>query len=380
MRYMGAAGKSVNLTLGSVDVSGGEPAAGEPVIGGHHTLAAARRLAAHVKHERALGRDPAAERRAARSATKFAEAAQTYIREHAQPHTRRWRETARALGVDPDSREPTRGGLADRWRGRLAGEVTADDIHAVVDEARRRGVPGLARKNMGASEARARSVASALSSMFGWLRRNRLVGSNPCLEMDRPRAPPSRRRVLTDEEIKWFWRASGDAIEPFGPLLRVMLLTGARRGEVAGMRRSELQDATWTLPPERAKNGREHRVTLPRFVLDLLPDGDPVFSTNGRTGVSGFSKVKERLDTAMLAAAPAGTVIAPWVLHDLRRTAASGLARLGVAIHVTERVLNHVSGTQSGIVAVYQRYEYEAEVAAALEAWAERVSLIVGER
>jgi integrase len=155
------------------------------------------------------------------------------------------------------------------------------------------------------------------------------------------------------------------------------LLTGCRLNEVAQMRRAELSDdgAVWTIPGVRTKNHREHRLVLPpqaRAILAAVPTtGDLVFTTDGQHPVSCGSKIKQRLDAAMQTSL--------WRLHDLRRTTASGMARLGVALPVIERVLNHLSGSFAGIVAVYQHYQFEPEKQAALERWAAHIeSLIEG--
>ena len=131
----------------------------------------------------------------------------------------------------------------------------------------------------------------------------------------------------------------------------------------------DLDTATWTLPKERAKNGQAHVVPLSApavAILRALPRidrSDLVFTSNGRTAVSGFSKAKDRIDAALGEGVPA------WVLHDLRRTAATGMARLGVALPTIEKVLNHTSGSFGGIVGVYQRHGFDAEKRHALAAW-----------
>ena len=140
------------------------------------------------------------------------------------------------------------------------------------------------------------------------------------------------------------------------------------------MQRGELNEdgATWVLPATRSKNRKAHTVPLPPLARDILASVkrldscDYVFSTTGRSPVSGFSKMKARLDKEMK--------ISDWRLHDLRRTAATGMAALGVSLPVIERVLNHVSGSFGGIVGVYQRHEFEPEKRAALERWARHVT------
>lgn len=392
MRFRRPDGRSANLTLGPVDLTGAEMEV-EPIIGAPLTLAAARKLAASIARERALGRDPITDHNTAkrrrkvereeRTANAFAPLARAFIEQHAKPKTRTWALSARLLGLRPDTLESIPKGLADRWRVRPVTEITPDDIHDLVDEIRRRGVPGWARRNGGDSVA---WVAHArIAKFFSWLTQRRVITANPCSAVRRPDASTPRDRVLSDAEIKWLWRAAGDLGEPFGPLLKLLLLTGQRRSEVAEMTWDELSEDTWNLPASRAKNGRPHTIPLSRLALEQIHGLHPmgttyVFSTTGDVPVSGWSKVKQRLDARMgelARAEDAKAVIAPWVTHDLRRTAAAGFQRLGVPLPVTERILNHVSGSFGGIVGIYQRFDYSSERRAALQQWADTVDGIV---
>jgi integrase len=187
--------------------------------------------------------------------------------------------------------------------------------------------------------------------------------------------------VLTDAEIVTFWKACDRVRVPLGAMFRVLLLTGARLREVAGIRRSELAHGIWTIPGSRTKNGRSFSLALPPLALEIV-DGVPktsdvfIFSTNAKTAVSGFSKAKKQLDLAM--SEIAGKDTAAWRLHDLRRTFASGLARLGVQLPVVERLLNHISESFGGVQGVYQRHEYTDEKRKALQRWAQRIQGLVG--
>ncbi len=210
---------------------------------------------------------------------------------------------------------------------------------------------------------------------FGWAQRRGMVADNPFLGLPIRTTTVSRDRVLTMDEVMAIWDATGRIGWPFGPLLRVLLLTAQRRNEVAEMRWSELSAdrSTWTIPKERSKNGRAHIVHLTQPVRDILAsaprinDSPLVFTTTGKTPVSGFSRAKRDLD-AMLK-------IEPWRLHDFRRTAVTWMAENGVPPHVADRILNHVQGTISGVAAVYQRGEFLAERRTALESWA---GIVVG--
>jgi integrase len=407
MRFRRPDGKPGKITLGPVDFSGRE-LKDEPEIGQPLTLESARLLAAAVHRKRKLGQDPIGDNKARRhrqrveieerKASTFGTAVRDYIKEYARPKTRNWRETARVLGLlypkNGDDPVEIKGGLAQRWGAKSAREIDGHDIWSVIEEARRIAIPGIVARNKGLSEARARGLSAALSSLFGWLARHRRVDINPCSNVHRPPPPDARDRVLTTDEIRWFWQAceSADAplqpraLRPFAPLLRCLLLSGQRRDEVANMTRTELgEDGVWRLPGERTKNGRAHIVPLPPLALELIASVGGtdkfIFTTTGTTPVSGWSRVKHRLDEAMLALAREergpDVTIPPWRLHDLRRTAVTGMAELGIQPHVIEFVVNHVSGTRGGIAGVYNRSELMSERRTALERWSTHLQGLV---
>jgi integrase len=198
--------------------------------------------------------------------------------------------------------------------------------------------------------------------------------------MKGPALSDARDRVLSDEEVKAFWQAASDLGWPFANIFKLLLLTGQRRDEVAGMRWAELDlgAGVWTISKERCKNGKAHAVDIhPEAIRLINPDLELVFSTTGHTQVSGFSRAKERLDIRMQAIL--GDKFSPWRTHDLRRTAASGMAALGFQPHVIERVINHLSGAQGGLVGVYQRHEYREERKQAILAWGDDVLRLVSE-
>jgi integrase len=233
---------------------------------------------------------------------------------------------------------------------------------------------------------------SALSAAFAWAIgegactadfHNPVAGTNKYAEQN-----GGRERVLSDDEIKIIWKACGD--DDFGRIVRLLLLTGCRRDEVARLKWSEfkmkgqkgaLVDAWIELPPERTKNGRAFEVPLsyPAFGLIAMGQHCSVDLENGYVfgrydsskGFSGFSKAKKHFDAKL-------DGVEPWTLHDLRRTAATGMADIGVQPHVIEAALNHISGHKSGVAGVYNRSTYAAEKRAALEAWAQRIAVITG--
>ena len=204
---------------------------------------------------------------------------------------------------------------------------------------------------------------------------------------DPPAEEKSRDRILDDDELKLVWQAAEGDVSPFGPLIKILILTGQRLNEVGEMRWDELdfQKKVWTLSGERVKNGERHEVPLSEAAVEILTALPRIKSTRGyvfTTGrdaaVSGYSRAKTRLDATVAAALPEGSKPPEhWTFHDLRRTMASGMARLGIALPVIEKILNHTSGTFRGIVGVYQRHSYADEKRAALDRWAAHVGAVV---
>jgi integrase len=251
--------------------------------------------------------------------------------------------------ADPAASAPQviKGGLADIWGDKPLASLDSHDIHAIVDEARKLGIPGLGKRNNGVSESRGRKMHAALNIFFRWALRQRRLTVNPCSGVWHPGPPPARDRVLSDQEIRAFWLATDEVGQPFASALKLLVLSGCRLGEVAGMRRDELAaNGIWTISGTRTKNHRQHIVPLPPMAQEIIAnaprvEGSYVFTTTGTSSVSGWSKCKRELDEQM--GAP------PWRLHDLRRTCASGMQRLGVRVEVIERALNHISGSYGGV-------------------------------
>ena len=229
----------------------------------------------------------------------------------------------------------------------------------------------------------ARNVLSYFSAFYSWAlpRLDRLPG-NPCRDAGRPAKPKSRERVLSEKEIGALWHVLEGEGAPFGPAIKLLLLTGQRRNEVFEAERPEfdLDKALWTIPSARAKNGVAHLVPMSSPVLALVKSlfdhdrGDKLIPARGNweAGPSGFSKAMSRIRAAL--EERIGESVPHWTLHDLRRTMATGLQRLAVRLEVTEAVLNHLSGARSGIVGVYQRHNYFDEKRLALAAWAKEVN------
>jgi integrase len=256
------------------------------------------------------------------------------------------------------------------WKGRRLSEIGKPDIHDLLDAIADRPAPVLAGK-----------VFKTLRRLCGWAVDRGLIGQSPCEGIKRTSAERSRDRVLSDGELSLVWHACEVLGWPFGPLIQLLILTGARRDEVGSVRWNELDLAAkvWSLPKERSKNKIAHQVPLSpqaAVILERLPriagETDLIFTTNGRTAVSGFSRAKARIDR-LIANMNGGEPLTSWVLHDIRRSVASGLAALGINLPVIERCLNHVSGSFGGIVGVYQRHRFADEMRAAMERWGRHI-------
>lgn len=375
MRFRRPGGRLSKLTLGTVDETGKGTTA-NPEIGGHHTLAAARQLAAEVQRLRKMGADVIADQGLVRQSkpVTFGVAVIDFVENYAKKRQRRWRDTATQLGltVDGDKLIAIKGGLATGWRDRpvtdISGREIADALKATVD----RGAPHVAN-----------GQHAALRKMFNWLSERHLVEANPCAKIKRPTPIEKRDRVLTDNEVRRVWNAAGGMGAPWSTLYHLLLLTGQRLNEVARMEWDELAEdcAVWTIPKERTKNKGIHVVPLPPVARELIARTPRikgcrfVLSTNGTTPISGFSKAKAALDRIL--AKDDERPLPAWRNHDLRRTVATGMARTGAPLPVIERVLNHTSGSFGGIVGVYQRHEYADEKRDALERWAGLVARVV---
>lgn len=229
----------------------------------------------------------------------------------------------------------------------------------------------------------ARLTHATLRKLFRWAVSRGDLERSPIEGLPPPPAVPARDRVLTDEEVGVLWRGTKQIGPPFGSIFQLLILTGQRREEVAGMDWAELdrREFMWIIPASRTKNRKAQHVPLTNLavgVLDAIADSAQwprtgyVFSTTGKTPVSGFSKAKRRLDDLMEVALQERFL--PWRTHDIRRTLATGLQRLGVRFEVTEAVLNHVSGSRAGIAGVYQRYDWAAEKQSALRDWSALVA------
>jgi integrase len=221
---------------------------------------------------------------------------------------------------------------------------------------------------------------AAAKTFFTWAHKKRYITDNPTTGLTLHTRPP-RSRVLAGHELKAIWKAA-DVIEGhFGSILKLLILTGQRRGEIAALQAAWIKESMITLPAGLVKNGREHTFPIGKtartIITAALPsssdDGAPdyLFPARGKPNhpFSGWSKGKDILDTL--------SCVTGWTLHDLRRTVATNLAELGVAPHVVEKLLNHTSGTISGVAAIYNKFQYLDEMREAVRMWERRVQSLL---
>ncbi len=324
------------------------------------SLAAAREAAQSIMGDVAKGTDVAAERKAAAVESKAKEARDTYT---LAVLIADW-ERLHLASMKPRYAVEAVRALRNAFSAYMDLPAAALDRKMVVKV-----VDGY---TAAGSSSMASRTAAYGKAAYGWAMKRGSVETNPFMSLP-VTATEKRERVLTGDELSAIWRTA-EPTTSHGAIVRFLILTGQRREEVGALSWDEISpDLTgWTLPASRAKNGAAHFVPLSRpaqALLAALPrHSDLVFP--GRSGAfNGWSKCKERLDAA--------SGVTDWRLHDLRRTMATGLQRLGVRLEVTEAVLNHVSGSRAGIVGVYQRHDYATEKRAALDGWGDHVSGLV---
>jgi integrase len=212
----------------------------------------------------------------------------------------------------------------------------------------------------------ANRVRATLSTLFSWAMREGLAPTNPIANTNK-REEKSRDRVLSNDELKRIWNTVGD--DAYGTIVKLLILTGQRRGEISGLCWSEIDFSTGAinLPGDRTKNKRPHVIPLSsaaRALLTKLPRvRDAVFE------FTAWAYQKDLLDKR--------SGVRGWTIHDIRRTVATGMADIGIAPHIIEQILNHQSGHKGGVAGIYNRSSYAAEKAAALVRWDEHVTCLV---
>ena len=278
-----------------------------------------------------------------------------------------------------------------RWRDRDLTSISRRDVVALLDAVAAGQAPddtkakSKAKRPAGGPVA-ANRVLAAVRSLFNWAISRDLIQANPCAMVKPPGEETRRERTLAADEIYELWPVFESLSYPFGAFLRMALLTGQRRSEVAGMRWEDvdLTSKTWTLSASQTKNRNAHVVPLSQAAVDILTNAPRksaiidgklrpspfVFTSDGKTPISGFSRAKAAADKKIAAARAAAKAdpLRAWGIHDLRRTCATELGRLKIPEQIISRVLNHTA--KSITVKHYNKYSYLEEKREALDTWA----------
>jgi integrase len=325
---------------------------------GRVTLHQARVAAQRVFAARLEGRDPAAEKREARRrevADRVKDLLESFI--------------AQRLSQNRSAGEIAR--LLRREVGKTLGDRSIHDIKKrdvveVVMAIEQRGAPIAANKAL-----------KSIKTFLRWCVGRAVLDQSPAEGVPLPVKEVARDRVLSDKELAQVILAARKVGGPYGGIVELLALTGQRREEVARLTWNELDlgKRSWALPKSRTKNAKAHVVHLSQQALAVLNRTERrepfVLSFLGSKPFHEFSRAKRQLDKL--------SGVADWRLHDLRRTCVSGMARLGIAPHVADKILNHQAGTISGVAAIYQRHDFLSERQEALELWGRHIAHIVAE-
>ena len=302
----------------------------------------------------------------------FSSIAANYIERDAKVRLRSWAEMERIINKE----------LVPVFGSKLLTAISSDDITEALDKISDR------------SASISRLSYNALSQVFKYASKKHTAlfpkSKSPMLDVAAPDPSVERKHLLNDAEIVLLWNATYELGWPFGDIYRLLILTGQRRLEVGHVPWPEidLPGKRWIIPESRTKNKLDHLVPLTDYVRELisgLPKIDSkkqlVFTTTGRTPVSGYSRAKTRIDDVMATAAKEqGLTVRPWIVHDIRRTVATKMQSLGVNLRVTEEMLNHKTGSLTPISRRYQLYEYETEKREALEMWESHLMKLIAAR
>jgi len=308
------------------------------------TLAEARQLWRDAKHQVSLGRDPGWHRA---SDLNFESVAREWLKRD-QADKRSLKEVTRIVEKE----------LIPEWGQRSIRDIRRHDILVLSDRIADRGATTMARR-----------VMAYVHRLFRWAKSRDLIESNPATDLPKPGREVARDRVLTDAELAAVWKAAVEIGWPYGPAAQLLILTGARRAEIAELKWSEIHGNTIKLSGARTKNAEPHDMPLSEQALDVLSrmpriaGSEYVFGKPLRSGAWSNAKIKF-----------SAAKIQPWRIHDLRRTVSTGMNELGTEPHIVEAVLGH---TVKGVAGVYNRAKYEAAKRAALKAWGAHVMTLV---
>jgi len=308
------------------------------------TLAEARQLWRDAKHQVSLGRDPGWQRA---SDLNFESVAREWLKRD-QADKRSLKEVTRIVEKE----------LIPEWGQRSIRDIRRHDILVLSDRIADRGATTMARR-----------VMAYVHRLFRWAKSRDLIESNPATDLPKPGREVARDRVLNDAELAAVWKAAVEIGWPYGPAAQLLILTGARRAEIAELKWSEIHGNTIKLSGARTKNAEPHDMPLSEQALDVLSrmpriaGSEYVFGKPLRSGAWSNAKIKF-----------SAAKIQPWRIHDLRRTVSTGMNELGTEPHIVEAVLGH---TVKGVAGVYNRAKYEAAKRAALKAWGAHVMALV---
>ena len=323
---------------------------------GRVTLHQARVAAQKVFAAKLEGRDPAAEKREAKRrmvADRVDDLLEAFIAQRVSQN-RSAGEISRLLRRE----------VGKPWGGRSIHEISKRDVVEVVSAIEQRGAPIAANKTL-----------KSIKTFLSWCVGRAVLDRSPAEGIPLPAKEVARDRVLSDHELAQIILAARKMGGHYGGIVELLALTGQRREEVARLRWEELDLArrVWTLPKSRTKDNKEHVVHLSvqsMTVLTPMENTRPfVFAARENKVFQEFSRSKRSLDDLC--------GVREWRLHDLRRTCVSGMARLGIAPHVADKILNHQAGTISGVAAVYQRHDFLVERKDALEQWGAHIAKII---
>ena len=326
---------------------------------GRVTLHQARLAAQKVFAAKLEGRDPAAEKRERKRrvvADRVEDLLESFIAQRLSQN-RSGGEIARLLRRE----------VGKAWSGKSIHEISKRDVVEVISAIEQRGAPVAANKTL-----------KSIKTFLRWCVGRAILDQSPAADVPLPAKEVARDRVLDDQELAKVILAARKIGGPYGGVVELLALTGQRREEVARLTWEELdlEQRVWTIPKTRTKNIKAHVVHLSDQAMAVLKRADRqgpyVFSLVGSKPFQEFSGAKRQLDQL--------SGVIGWRLHDLRRTCVSGMARLGVPPHVADKILNHQTGTISGVAAVYQRHEFFAERRAALEVWGTHITELLGEK
>jgi len=320
------------------------------------SLSEARKLAQKAKSDIIQGIDPAEKKKTKKAKTyNFETVVNNFIELYAKPRNKSWSETQRLLNTD----------FTKHWRNKDIREITKSDVNKILD------------KKAKHTPSAANHAFRAINKMFNWCVERDILTTSPCQGLSLPCPLVKRDRVLNDHELFKIWNAAEDMSYPYGKLIQILMLTGQRRGEVSSMRWEDLnfEEGIWIIPADLNKTANEHILPLTEGVIKIISsipktNDTLLFPARGlNKPISGYSKRKKKLTK--------NSDTSDWTVHDIRRTVATGMAKLKIPPHIIEKVLNHSTGSLGGVAGIYNKYEYLDEMREALSLWDIHLSKVI---